>query len=51
VLANLEDKKGRLEPGMQADFAAYEDDPLAAPDVDGLRPVLTVSTGRDVYAR
>ena len=51
VLANLEEKKGRLEPGMQADFAAYEDDPLTAIDVDGLRPVLTVSMGREVYAR
>jgi predicted amidohydrolase YtcJ len=51
LVANLEEKKGRLEPGMQADFAAYEDDPLDADDVEGLRPVLTVSLGREVFAR
>jgi predicted amidohydrolase YtcJ len=45
------DKKGRLEPGSAADLAAYEADPLSVPDVRGLRPVLTVSRGRDVYAR
>jgi predicted amidohydrolase YtcJ len=45
------EKKGRLEPGSAADFAAYEVDPLSVPDVRGLRPVLTVSRGRDVFAR
>jgi predicted amidohydrolase YtcJ len=50
-LAHLEEKKGRLEPGMQADFAAYEADPMAAEDVRNLRPVLTVSRGREVFAR
>jgi predicted amidohydrolase YtcJ len=45
------DKKGRLEPGSAADFAAYDTDPLAVPDVRGLRPILTVSRGRDVFAR
>jgi predicted amidohydrolase YtcJ len=50
-LAGLERKKGRLEPGLQADFAAYDDDPLAAQSVLDLRPVLTVSLGREVYAR
>jgi predicted amidohydrolase YtcJ len=50
-LAHLEDKKGSLRPGMQADFAAYEADPLTAPDIADLRPVLTVSRGREVYAR
>jgi predicted amidohydrolase YtcJ len=50
-LAHLEEKKGRLEPGMQADFAAYEDDPMTAADVRDLRPILTVSRGREVYAR
>jgi predicted amidohydrolase YtcJ len=50
-LAGLERKKGRLEPGMQADFAAYEADPLTAPDVRDVRPTLTVSLGREVYAR
>jgi hypothetical protein len=49
-LGHLE-KKGRLEPGAAADLAAFEADPLEAPDVRGLRPVLTVSRGREVYAR
>jgi hypothetical protein len=49
-LAHLE-KKGKLEPGSAADFAAYEADPFDVPDVRGLRPVLTVSRGRDVYVR
>jgi predicted amidohydrolase YtcJ len=49
-LAHLE-KKGRLEPGSAADLAAYEEDPLEVPDVRELRPVLTVSRGREVYAR
>lgn len=49
-LAHLE-KKGKLEPGSAADFAAYEADPFDVPDVRELRPVLTVSRGRDVYAR
>ncbi len=51
LIANLEDKKGTLEPGMQADFAAYDADPLEAGSVAGLRPVLTVSLGREVFAR
>jgi predicted amidohydrolase YtcJ len=50
-LAHLEEKKGQLTPGMQADFAAYEADPLTEPDVRHLRPVLTVSQGREVFAR
>ncbi|MBI4259845.1 MAG: amidohydrolase [Actinobacteria bacterium] len=52
-IAGLERKKGRLDPGMQADFAAYDDDPFAAETADlaELRPVLTVSLGREVYAR
>jgi predicted amidohydrolase YtcJ len=49
-LAHLE-KKGRLEPGMAADFAAYEGDPVEIPDIREVRPVLTVSRGREVYAR
>lgn len=48
-LAHQEDKKGSLGPGKHADLAAYEDDPLLA-DPGSLRPVLTVSLGRDVYA-
>ena len=49
-LAHLE-KRGRLEPGASADFAAYEADPLAIPDPRELRPVLTVSRGREVHSR
>jgi predicted amidohydrolase YtcJ len=51
LIANLEDKKGSLEPGMQADFAAYDDDPFETDRLEGLRPVLTVSMGREVFAR
>jgi predicted amidohydrolase YtcJ len=50
-LAHLEEKKGQLTPGMQADFAAYESDPMVIDDCRELRPVLTVSRGREVYAR
>ena len=50
-LAHLEEKKGQLRPGMQADFAAYEADPFTAPEIRELRPVLTVSRGREVFAR
>jgi predicted amidohydrolase YtcJ len=49
-LAHLDDKKGELQPGAQADFAAYDTDPLTEPDIRELRPILTVSRGRDVYA-
>ena len=49
-LAHLEEKKGQLTPGMQADFAAYEHDPMTIDDPRGLRPILTVSMGREVYA-
>jgi predicted amidohydrolase YtcJ len=48
-LAHREGKQGVLEPGMHADFAAYDDDPLAAEDVRGLQPILTVSLGREVW--
>lgn len=48
-LAHLEEKKGQLRPGFQADFAAYEADPLTAPDILDIRPVLTVSRGREVF--
>lgn len=50
-LAHQEGKKGALEPGAHADLAAYEVDPFEAEDVGGLRPVLTVSLGREVSAR
>lgn len=45
-----QDKKGVLEPGMHADLAAYDRDPIAIEDVRGLRPILCVSLGREVYA-
>lgn len=45
------EKKGRLEPGSSADFAAFEVDPFDVPDPRDLRPVLTVSRGREVFAR
>jgi predicted amidohydrolase YtcJ len=49
-LAHLDAKKGRLQPGMHADFAAYEADPFEAENILDLRPVLTVSQGREVFA-
>lgn len=49
-LAHL-DKKGTLEPGMAADFAAYVQDPMEEADVRDIRPILTVSRGREVFAR
>jgi predicted amidohydrolase YtcJ len=49
-LAHQEDKKGSVEPGKHADLAAYEIDPLLTDDPRPLRPVLTVSLGRDVFA-
>ncbi len=48
-LAHREGKVGVLEPGMRADFAAYDVDPFGIDDVQGLRPILTVSIGREVW--
>jgi predicted amidohydrolase YtcJ len=48
-LAHLEEKKGQLASGMQADFAAYEVDLPTVQDVRGVRPILTVSRGREVF--
>jgi predicted amidohydrolase YtcJ len=48
-LGHQDGKKGALEPGRHADFAAYEEDPLEVASPEGLRPVLTVSLGREVY--
>jgi predicted amidohydrolase YtcJ len=49
-LAHQEDKKGTLEPGAHADLVAYDGDPLTAPEPRTLRPILTVSLGREVFA-
>jgi predicted amidohydrolase YtcJ len=49
-LVHQEEKKGTLQPGSHADFAAYEVDPFEVADVRGLRPFLTVSLGREVFA-
>jgi predicted amidohydrolase YtcJ len=49
-LAHLEEKKARLSPGAQADFAAHDVDPMVADPSLDLRPVLTVSLGREVFA-
>jgi predicted amidohydrolase YtcJ len=48
-LGHQDGKKGALEPGRHADFAAYDHDPLEIDSPEGLRPVLTVSLGREVY--
>ncbi len=49
-VGHQEAKKGMLAPGMHADLVAYEDDPMDAPDIGALAPVLTVSLGREVFA-
>lgn len=48
-LGHQDGKKGALEPGRHADFAAYDSDPLDVTSPEGLRPVLTVSLGREVF--
>jgi len=48
-LGHQDVKKGALEPGRHADFAAYDEDPLDVSSTEGLRPVLTVSLGREVF--
>jgi predicted amidohydrolase YtcJ len=49
-LAHHDDKKGVLAPGAHADLVAWEGDPFEAEDLQTLRPVLTVSLGREVFA-
>jgi hypothetical protein len=46
-----EDKKGVLSPGMHADMVAYDVDPMTEESLEGLRPILTISLGREVFAR
>jgi hypothetical protein len=48
-LGRQDGKKGALEPGRHADFAVYDADPLEVASPEGLRPVLTVSLGREVF--
>lgn len=48
-LAYHDEKKGALAPGFHADLAAYEADPFEVEDVQELRPILTVSLGREVF--
>jgi predicted amidohydrolase YtcJ len=48
-LAHQEGAKGTLAPGGDADLVAWEGDPRSA-DLASLRPVLTVSLGRQVHA-
>ncbi len=50
-LGHQEDKKGVLGPGMHADLAAFDADPMTVEAVEDLRPILTVSLGREVFAR
>jgi hypothetical protein len=35
---------------MHADFAVFDDDPFEAVSASELRPILTVSLGREVFA-
>ncbi len=48
-IGHQEGKKGSLSPGMHADFAAFGSDPFTEPSLEGLRPMLTVSLGREVF--
>ena len=50
-LGHQEDKKGALGPGMHADMVVFDADPMTVESVEGLRPILTVSLGREVSAR
>jgi predicted amidohydrolase YtcJ len=50
ALAHQDERKGALAPGFHADLVAYDVDPMEAEDLDALRPVLTVSLGREVHA-
>jgi predicted amidohydrolase YtcJ len=49
-LVHQEGKKGALEPGSHADLVVWDEDPFTVVNVSALRPVLTVSMGREVFA-
>jgi hypothetical protein len=50
-VGHQEEKKGALGPGMHADLVAYDDDPMTTASIEDMRPILTVSLGREVFAR
>ena len=50
-VGHQEEKKGAIAPGMHADLVAFDADPLTIASVEGMRPILTVSLGREVFAR
>jgi len=50
-LGHQEEKKGALGHGMHADLVAYDADPFEAASLEDLAPILTVSLGREVFAR
>ncbi|HEX2425154.1 MAG TPA: amidohydrolase family protein [Actinomycetota bacterium] len=49
-LAHHDEKKGTLAHGAHADLVAWDADPFRSEDLGGVRPVLTVSLGREVFA-
>jgi hypothetical protein len=49
-LAHHDGKKGSLAPGSHADLVAWQGDPFEAEDLRGVRPIFTVSLGREVFA-
>jgi predicted amidohydrolase YtcJ len=49
-LAHHDDKKGALAPGSHADFVAWQGDIFETESPTDVRPILTVSLGREVFA-
>jgi hypothetical protein len=49
-LAHHDEKKGALTHGSHADLVAWDADPFEAEELARVRPVLTVSLGREVFA-
>ena len=50
-IGHQEEKKGALRPGVHADLVAFDEDPMTATPIEDLRPILTFSLGREVFAR